>query len=377
MKERLLELDILRGLSILGMILVITPGDWSQRFQWMNHADWRGYPLSDMIFPSFLFCVGMSIAISFYKRKQNNDSIKSFIKIIKRTLILIVLGLLVNGFPSYDFQNIRIPGVLQRIALCYLIVASIYLFLKYKKVKRMILWLVIISCFILIGYYLLLYHIPINGIGIAGDSSYNSWPVTIDQKVFGIHHLFKFGTTNGQVTYDPEGILASFPASVNVILGLIIGLLYTQNRNQYSTIIFFISGVLLILFGVGLDYFEIMPSVKKIWTSSFVLFSGGFSLLVFAFIRLLLTYVPTTKNFFYPFIIYGANAILAFIISNMLLPVFDIPIHNVSIRKRGYDFFNLFVSNNQWRSFLFSVTFLVLLFILLQVLYKKRIFLKV
>lgn len=380
-KTRLIELDLLRGASILGMILVITPGSWSQRFQWMNHAEWQGYPLSDMIFPGFLFCVGMSMAISFHKNTaQDKDSVRfsPFLKVLKRTALLIVIGLLVNGFPFFDFQNLRLPGILQRIALCYLIAASIWIILTSGKVKNPALWLAICAGVILIVYYILLYYIPVPGTGIAGDNSSGSWPVIIDQRIFGIKHLWEYGISNGKVTYDPEGILASFPASVNVILGLIIGIFYTQDKNQYNTTLLLGLGISLLLLGLGLDYFHIMPSIKKIWTGSFALISGGFSLIVLACIRLLLMYVPAANRFLYPLIVYGANAILAFVVSNMLLPVFDLSIINgKSIRDTGYNFFNLFVPSNQWSSLSFSLTFLILLFIPLWFLYKRKIFLKV
>ncbi len=378
MNQRLLELDILRGLSILGMVSVITPGDWAQRFKWMNHAEWRGYPLSDMIFPCFLFCVGMSIAISFYKseNQEKNYSIL-FLKVIKRVILLIFIGLLVNGFPFYDLKNLRIPGVLQRIAICYFIVASIWISLKYGKVKNIELWLFIISIIILTSYYIMLYHIPVPGIGITGHNASNCWPAIIDQKVFGINHLWSHGLTDGKITYDPEGILSSFPASVNVIIGLIIGIFYMQNKNLYKTNLLLSSGLFLFLLGFLFDYLDIIPMIKKIWTSSFTLYSSGFSLLLLAFIKLLLKYFPKSQYVMYPLIIYGANAILAFSISNMLMPVFNITIDNQSIRNIGNNFFKSFIHNEMGSSISFSIAFLILLYMLLHLLYKKRIFLKV
>ena len=177
--------------------------------------------------------------------------------------------------------------------------------------------------FINIHFNWVLYHIPVSGIGVTGDNSYNSWPVIIDKNIFGVHHLWEYRTTNGKVTYDPEGLLATFPASVNVIFGLIIGVFYTRNKNQYTTRLLFVLGAFLLLLGFSLDYFNVMPAIKKIWTSSFVLLSSGFSILLLAFIRFLLTKYLVTKKILYPFIVYGANAIVAFMLSNMLIPVFD------------------------------------------------------
>ncbi len=378
MKKRVIELDILRGLSIFGMILVITPGDWSHRFQWTDHAAWRGYPLSDMIFPSFLFCIGMSMAISFHKRKlHNSSSFGPYWMIAKRVVLLIIIGILVNGFPYYELSDIRIPGILQRIALCYFVASCIWIFIEAQEPQKPVMWLSVFAISLLVAYYLLLYYIPVPGLGITGDNSVTSWPVVIDQKIFGVDHLWQYGTTDGQVTYDPDGVLASFPASFNVLLGLIIGVIYLQNQDQYTHTLLFGLGLVLIIVGFSLDYFHIMPSIKKIWTSSFALLSGGFSVLVLAVLKLLLQFLPKIRWWLYPFMIFGANAILAFVISNALMPVFDIPVNDSSIRKIGFDFFNLFISNAIWSSFAFSITFLMLLFLILNVLYKKRVFIRV
>ena len=369
-EKRLEELDILRGLSIFGMILVITPGDWGHRFGWTNHAEWQGYPLSDMIFPSFLFCVGMSISLSFHKNNQNS-TLQSIIKIFKRTLLLIFIGLIINGFPTYDFENIRIPGILQRIALCYMIVASLWVILRSKEIKQPILWLTIISAFILIAYYILLYHIPVPGIGIAGDSPINSWPCIVDQQVFGIHHLWKYGVIDGKVTYDSEGILATFPASVNVILGLVMGLLYTRYKKYYTIGYLLALGGLLLVTGIALDFIGVVPSIKKIWSSSF-------SLLLFTMIILILKKLPRSTNFLYPFKVYGGNAIIAFALSNMLMPIFDQPlVGGKSIRSLGFEFFSSFIGHKEWSSMSFAIGFLILLFLLLSLMHKKRIFLKI
>ncbi len=378
MKQRLIELDILRGLSILGMILVITPGNWSKRFNWMNHAEWRGYPLSDMIFPTFLFCVGMAMIISLNSRtNQQKSTSQLFVKIVKRTILLILIGLIINGFPFYELTTIRIPGVLQRIALCYFITGSLWIMFKKITPNKIELSLLVSGILILIFYYILLYHIPVPSEGITGVSSSNSWPAFIDQNIFGIQHLWPYGTTNGKVTYDPEGILASFPASVNIIFGILIGSFHLKNNNLYNFPFLIGFGLILMLIGMGLDYFEIMPIIKKIWTSSFVLLSSGFSILTLGIVQLLINYLPKTKKLFFPFIVYGANAILAFTVSNMLIPIFELKVSEQSIRDIGYHFFRSIISNEQFASLCFSLLFLVVLYWGLKILYNLKIFLKV
>lgn len=378
MKKRLLELDTLRGISILGMILVITPGDWSKRFHWMNHAEWIGFPLSDMIFPTFLFCVGMSIAISFHKKiKHNVPYVVLIKKILIRTILLFLIGVFINGFPSFDWQHIRISGVLQRIGISYCIVSLIWLFIQSRKRLLPLTFLLSIAFFIGAFYFILLYYIPIPSFGITGHSSANSWPSYIDQNIFGIQHLWMYGTTDGIVTYDPEGLLASLPASINIIFGVVFGQLYILNSKWYNLKYIMLVGVLLLIVGYFLNYFSIMPIIKKIWTSSFALFSSGFSLLILSVIQLLITQHAVFKRVFYPFIVYGSNALLAFIISNALMPIMDIPLINgISTRQGGFQFFNTIIPSQEWSSFLYGSTFLVLLFCLLNILYKKKLFLK-
>ncbi len=377
MKKRIQELDILRGLSVFGMILVITPGDWSHRFSWLNHAEWRGFPLSDMIFPTFLFCVGMSISISITKQKIDNTKI--FKRIIHRFLLLILIGIFLNGFPYFDWQNLRIPGVLQRIGLCYLLVATFWGFVLYKNVKFPLLWLISITILLLLGYFILLYCIPVPNIGINGTSSTNSWPLYIDQHVFGINHLWIYGTSDGIVTYDPEGILASLPACGNVFLGLIVGIMRKKYSHWYKSIYILFLGLMILVFGFILDFFEIMPIIKKIWTSSFVLLSGGFSIILLALIILLYKNVLMSKSLFYPFMVYGSNALLAFIVSTLLMSIMDMPlfINEASIRLTGFQFFLNFGIDGQWASFMYSIVFLSLLFLGLQYMYKQKYFVKI
>ncbi|WP_025739914.1 acyltransferase family protein [Aquimarina pacifica] len=378
MNKRLIELDILRGLSIFGMILVIMPGDWSHRFDWMNHAKWEGLPISDLIFPAFLFCVGFSMALSFSKKIEKGASyVELFKKSALRSLLLIIIGLFINGFPEFDWQIIRIPGILQRIGICYLIISIIWLFILYRKPKYDILWLSIISLVLLVGYYILLNHIPIPEIGITKTSAINSWPAYIDQYIFGRNHLWIYGKTNNIVTYDPEGFLSSFTASVNVIIGLIIGILYNKGSKYYKAHYLVILGLTMMMIGFLLDQLDIMPIIKKIWTSSFVLCSTGSSILILAMIKLFIENLKISVRLFYPFIVFGANALIAFIISNLSMPLMDIPlIHGASIRNIGFEFMQHITTNLQWASFLYSLITLTVIFFGLQLMYKNKWFIK-
>lgn len=378
MNKRLVEVDILRGLSILGMILVITPGDWSARFEWMNHAQWSGFPLSDTIFPTFLFCVGVSIALSFSKKIKTGKTFRYLIfKVFKRVLLLVIIGVFVNGFPYFDWSHLRLPGILQRIGCCYLIASSIWLAILYFKSQSEILWLIFSSIIILFAYYVLLYHIPVFENGITGHSPVNSWPVYVDQNLFGINHLWIYGKTNGIVTFDPDGLLASIPASVNTILGILMGTLYNKYPQYYKVGYLIIIGTIIMLMGVLLNYFNIIPVIKNIWTSSFVLVSGGFSILAFTLIMGLINTIKISQYVFYPFVVYGANALIAFVISNLLMNVMDIEIINgVSFRQKGFQLFKSIFTEPKLASLMFSITFLALLFLGLQGMYKNKWFVK-
>ena len=379
MNNRVLELDALRGLSIFGMILVITPGDWSQRFSWMNHADWQGYPLSDMIFPTFLFCIGMSIAISFNKKQTKDIAHLQILKALTyRSLLLILIGILLNAFPYFDWQKLRIPGVLQRIGLCYFLSASYWLLLLNIKVRTQLLWLVVMIIFILIGYYGLLYYIPVPSLGINETSSINSWPVYIDQHLFGTNHLWIYGTSNGIVTYDPEGLLATLPACANVLFGVIIGVIQNKFSSWYNFRVLMLLGLTLLVLGFSLDQLEVIPIIKKIWTSSFVLYSAGFSIVLISVIILLRNSTLNIRIVFHLFLVYGANALIAFIISSLFMPLMDFPlIKQNSFRQLGYKLFLNLGFTSLWASLMFSMVFLSLLFISLHIMYRKNYFVKV
>jgi predicted acyltransferase len=317
----------------------------------------------------------MSIAISFNKKQISNSKLLK--SITYRSVLLILIGVFVNGFPYFEWQNLRIPGILQRIGLCYFLVASFWLFLLNRRVKLPLLWLSSMAVLLLLGYFVLLYYIPVPGMGINGTNAVNSWPAYLDQRVFGINHLWIFGTHDGIVTYDPEGILATLPACVNVLFGLMAGVIQKKHPNWYIPRNIFLIGLSLFVVGFTLDLFGVMPIIKKVCTSSFVLFSGGFSIMLLALITFLNNRFPSSKLVFYPFIVYGSNALIAFILSNMLMPIMDLSLFGeTSIRQTGYNFFLNIGLASQWASFMYTSVFLGLLFLGLQILYRHKYFLK-
>lgn len=382
MQNRLEELDILRGLSVIGMILVITPGDWGYRLPCLNHAVWEGFPLADTISPTFLFCVGFSLAISFTKKHNNGDTALLISKhIFRRTTLLILIGLFIAAYPWFDFSSIRIPGVLQRIGLCYFIVGLLLVLLKEQKTEKKIAILLGIAAAILILYWVLLFYVPVPGFESPGFDSPGSWAPYIDRKVFGPHHLWAFGIVDGVRASDPDGLLSALPASVNVILGVILGFLYLIKSKYFKVHLLFIAGLILSLIGLLLGYTGIVPIIKTIWTSSFALLSSGVSIMVLALISLGLKfkYVP---SLFYPTKVFGANALLAFIIALMSPALFlDIPYFEkgsqlLSLRTFGFEAIKTVFPNPYFAAFLFSVFFLTFVFFTLWFLYRRKYFIK-
>ena len=383
MNKRFEELDILRGLSVIGMILVIVPGAWDQRFTWLNHADWRGFSFADMIFPTFLFCVGFSIVLSINNRIANKQNV--FKHILVRSILLISLGLIMSLIPDFDFKNFRIPGILQRIGFCYLLVGSLITYsfpmntegnaIIKKQIKVLLICIGLISAF----YWIILNFIPVPKLNMTGYDSEKSWPAFIDRSIFGVNHLWVYGQTKGVVTYDPEGLLSTIPSCINVIAGAIMGLLYRGKNKLFNLKYLFTIGFILILLGWSFDKTGIDLMIKKIWTISFAILSSGFSIVLFAFI--ILTGRTVISKIYFPAKVFGANTLLGFIIGILSGLLIDRPIIKInneykSLRDSGFAFFKQIFDNPQYASFAFSITFLIISFLFLYILYRRKWYIK-
>jgi predicted acyltransferase len=383
MEQRFNELDIVRGLSVVGMILVTVPGAWEQRFMWLNHAEWRGANLSDMIFPTFLFCVGFSFILSINNRISKGKQ-QAINHILIRGTLLIVIGIAVELIPDFNLHTFRIPGILQRIGTCYIIVGLLIIGFSKSHPDRdtnsQIKVLISSAVFLALLYWVVLNFIPISGFNnVTGYDPVKSWPAFIDRHIFGINHLWPYGQINGVVTYDPDGLLSTFPACINVIIGAIMGLLYKKKEKYFNLPFLFLFGFILILFGWLLDIANIDPMIKKIWTPSFALLSSGFSIIVLAFV--MISNKNSISKIYYPAKVFGANALLGFIISiksDLFLdkPVLLIENKKTSLRDYGFNILNETLHSPQYASFLFSILFLTVTFLILLFLYKKRWFVK-
>ncbi len=303
--KRLLALDIFRGITIAGMILVNNPGSWSTVYKPLLHADWHGCTPTDWVFPFFLFIVGVAIPLALGRRKEEGqDQAAIFRKILFRTIAIFIIGLLLHLIPRFDFAHMRIPGVLQRIALVYGACAAIFMFSDWKRQA----W---IGAGLLLLYWGLMTLVPVPGgypPNLDPETNLGAW---LDRTILTSNHLW-----SQSKTWDPEGLLSTLPAIATGICGMLTGEWIKTKRNDYEKLTG-IFGMGTLLLALSLTWDLAFPINKKIWTSSYVLYTGGVALLflgsVYWFVDVL-GYKRWTK----PFVVYGTNALFAYVLSSLL-----------------------------------------------------------
>ncbi len=361
MRQRILSVDIFRGATIVLMILVNTPGTWSAVYAPFLHAKWHGYTPTDLVFPFFLFIVGTSIVFSY---KNKTASTETYKKIVIRTLKLIGLGLFLGAFliefPFVkDFADIRFPGVLQRIGVVFFFAAILFLNCNWKT-------LIGISITLLVGYWLLMTLIPVDGVASTLERAPNNFANWLDVKVFGTH--------NYKPDYDPEGLLSTIPSIVSSLLGIFTGLILTSKQEKKATILMGIGGALLIIGHIWDIFF---PINKALWTSSFVLVTAGWANLILA----LIYYLTDVKGLKFGSIFRyaGANAITLYFLSSFISKIMgQIKISETSLH--GWLFHTVYVHDfmsMQLSSLLYGLTVVGFYCVLAYFLYQKKIFIKV
>jgi predicted acyltransferase len=374
---RMLSLDVFRGLIVAGMVLVTNAGSWDHVYWPLKHADWNGVTPTDMIFPSFLFICGVSMTLSFKARLARGVTVTELVgKVILRSICLIVLGLFLNGFPLYDLHNLRIPGVLQRIGLCYLGAGLFYLIVAQRRKQFGSRALAITGAIVVLlaGYWALLRFAPVPGYGVGRLDQAGNLGAFIDRIVFGTNHLWFYG---GQM-WDPEGLLSTLTASANLLLGILTGE-WLGRENSESGKLLGVAAAGMVLLSAGLLSNSVIPINKKIWTDSFVLFSGGFSLLTLA----LLSWAIDRRGWrlgISPALIFGSNAILGFALANMLNPLesllhFQIDGKDRTIRSLVFQGLSSVMSPYNG-SLGYALCFVMLNLAILWMFYRKRIFLR-
>jgi len=363
---RVASLDAFRGLTIAGMILVNDPGSWQYVYAPLRHAEWHGWTPTDLVFPFFVFIVGVAISLAFSRKKEEGAGKgELYLKIFRRSVLIFVLGMILRLIPDFDFASVRIPGVLQRIALCYLLAAVLFL----HSGSRARLGVVVV---LLTGYWAVMKLAPVPGHG-AGVLDYSgNLAGYIDQKLLA-GHLY-------EPTFDPEGILSTFPAVATTILGTLTGdWLRTKKRWGTRTIGLVIAGAALTVLGLILHpYF---PINKKLWTSTFVIFTAGAALLLLAGLYFLIDGLGW-KKWATPFFIFGTNAITAY--AGSILMVKSLTLVKVSSEGQTFTlpawvYEHLFVpwAGNLNGSLAYAVCYVLLWLGLMTPLYRKKVFIKI
>lgn len=364
---RYLALDVLRGMTIALMILVNTPGSWKYVYAPLKHAEWHGCTLTDLVFPFFLFVAGVSTFFSFAKY-SNKLRGESFRRVGRRTLIIFALGLFINSYPQWitDYSHLRIPGVLQRIALAYGLAAFIILIARRR-------WLPGIAAIILLSYWAILY---IFGGPDPYSLSGNAVGV-LDRAVFGENHLYHgFG-----IPFDPEGILSSLSAAVTVIIGYWMGMMIQESPE--NRIVLKLAGFGATFTAAGYLWGMVFPLNKPLWTSSYVLYTAGLAILLFA----VLIYIIDIKGYkkWTPiFSIFGVNPLFLFILSALWGKTLRLLIHipdgtGAVVNGSAWLYQHVFVpaAGNMNGSLSFAVAHIILFWIIGYVLYRCRIFIKI
>jgi predicted acyltransferase len=372
----LISLDIFRGMTIAAMILVNNPGSWEHIYPPLAHARWHGLTPTDLIFPFFLFIVGVSIKFSLDRQILSKaPPWKIYRRILGRASVLFLLGEILAGFPRYDLGTLRIPGVLQRIALCYLGAALLYVRTagaeegEVKFSPRPLAWL---TGFLLVFYYLVMKFVPFPG-GVAGDWTVPDGNIAafVDRCVFGTRHLWRETATR-----DPEGILSTIPALGSVLIGVIAGWWLSAGKDRLekaSTML--VCGFVLACLGYAAT--ALMPFNKNLWTPSFVLATSGLALLFLGSIYWFAD-IHGRREGTLPFLVYGSNAIAVYFLSELADIVYSlIPAGDCLLRDYPYKHWLQPAFGDNLGSLAYAVATVLLWLGVMWVFYRKKIFIKV
>jgi len=360
---RLISLDALRGFTIAAMVIVNNPGSWEQAYWPLKHAKWNGCTPTDLIFPFFLFIVGVSITLAYSKRLEANVSKgKIYRKIISRSIIIYLLGVFLWLWPEFDFGAIRWTGVLQRISLVFLVCALLFLNSSWKTQMK-------IGAVILLLYWIIVAYLPVPGVGrpdLLGPGK--NWTNYLDS-------LFLPGVMY-RGTWDPESILSTFPAIVTGITGMLAGKLYLTVKDEYKRLTWlFLMGFTMFIAGSIWNW--LFPINKNLWTSSFVLYTSGLATMALSACILLVDIRGFTR-WSYLGRVYGANAIASYVLAEMLPALFHWNI--IGGRSINSLFMDSLISLNiepKMVSFIYAVLYMLIIYIPALVLYRKKIFIKV
>jgi predicted acyltransferase len=365
-------------MTVAGMTLVNNPGTWSAIYSPLEHAEWHGWTPTDLVFPFFLFIVGVSITLALSRRAEAGGSKRDlYMKIVRRSALIFGIGLFLTAFPFWNFttntfinlSTLRLPGVLNRIAVCYLFAALIFLKTDWRKQAY-------IFAGLLVAYCAILMFIPAPGFAAGDLSKEGSIASYIDRVALGKHMW-----SGGKGVYDPEGILSTLGALATTLAGVMTGHLLRSRRTEMEKVsAMFVAGAACIVAGWAWNYW--LPVNKPLWTSSYVLFTAGMGLQLLAVCYWLID-VKGYRRWSVPFAVYGTNALAVFFLTGLcakLLGIIKLPgADGKPVALQTVIFKNLFLS---WASpinasLAFAVCFVLVWLGLMWLLYRRNIFIKV
>jgi predicted acyltransferase len=357
---RLLSLDAFRGATVAAMLLVNNPGSWSDVYPPLLHAPWHGWTFTDLIFPFFLWIVGVAMTLSFAKRAERGDTPgRIFRHVVTRSAIIFAIGIFLAAFPfgllsahHFSLATLRIPGVLQRIAVCYLLASAITLHTTWRGQVG---WIVAL----LAGYWLLVMLVPVPGYGAGVLEPTGSLAWYLDSTLLA-GHTWSGAPAPG---FDPEGILSTVPAVATTLFGVLAGnLLRTRATEEAKTAWLFVGGETLLLAGVIMNHW--LPINKNLWTSSYAVFMAGWATVVLATCYWFID-VKGYRRWAHPFVVYGMNAIVIFalsgIVAKLLYLVRWTGADGASVTLKGFIYDGLFtpVASPVNASLFFAIAFVL------------------
>lgn len=365
---RIASVDVVRGLTIIMMILVNNAGDWDHVYAPMEHAAWNGFTPTDFIFPNFLFIVGVSIALALSgKRGKAEEFGRVMLKVAKRGAILFFLGVLITAIViNFDFAHLRIPGVLQRIAVVFVLASALFLKAGDKT-------LAYTAFGLLLAYYLLMYFVPVPGFGPANLEPGTNLGAWLDRLIFTTDHLYRH--TN---TWDPEGILSTLPSIATGLFGVLAGVALKRDDSPKSKLKrFFGIGALFVLAGLASGL--VFPINKSLWTSSYVLLTSGLSLALLGFSYWLVD-LRGSRWWTAVFMAFGVNSIFAYLCSEL----FQVLLEKIPVGSGdtvfSWIYKTLYVPNFSSpynASLAWAITVLIVLTPVLWFMYRRNIIVKV
>ena len=375
-------LDVLRGLTIILMLMNLSPGSWAHNYSFLEHVKWEGWTLIDMVAPAFLFCIGVAMPLSLERRAARGATSSDLLRhVLWRGLLLVAIGLFLNLYPRFEFATFRIPGVLQRIGLCYAL-AGVFMLATARKdaagrMEFRVRPIAIAAVVILVSYWLLLYFVPVPGYGAPRFDPVGSWPSVIDRAVIGIHHFFPYWPVDGKVVFDPEGILSTWPACINVLIGALAGIAWSRGYFKSPALWAAIAGAAMMALAMLLA--GVCPLIKNLWTSTFALFSSGFALVLLGAL-IPVSQAPLIGPAFWPARIFGENPLLAYILCFLMAPLIDAPWFGTdsapqSLRDACQGWFEQFAEPRA-ASLLFALCGILAIFAVLLVCHRRRWILK-